>query len=345
MSNSTSELRRQRSSTLSATNSPIPKFSSGSRSPSDKDRPNIEPIYFVPRPEDPVSNSTLKTEPTPSSGELSMPRVVAGRESGLLSALEMTGVNKLHRLGIKGKGIKIGIIDTGIDYRHPALGGGFGPGFKVEGGYSFIDDEGVVASSPDPLATCLLGGHGTHVAGIVGMIPLNGTGFDIVGVAPEASIYAYRVFGCNGDSGSYLVLAAMSKALEDGVDVLSMSFGGGMTSWLSEDIYQSVVTNLKNAGVSVMAASGNYGSYGIYSQSDPARSTGAISVGSVANSRFPLVYSAVDDKNQTIPYASVWPLESEQGKSIYIVSPGLRCRCMGTCFRDRGSQQYCWYHK
>ncbi len=43
----------------------------------------------------------------------------------------MTGVDKAHAAGIKGKGIKIGIIDTGVDYRHPSLGGCFGSGCKI----------------------------------------------------------------------------------------------------------------------------------------------------------------------------------------------------------------------
>lgn len=85
------------------------------------------------------------------------------------SGLEMTGVDRLHALGIKGKGMKIGIIDSGIDYRHPALGGGIGEGFKVLGGYAFVDDnfdgDNEPIESSDPLTTCLTGGHGTHVAG------------------------------------------------------------------------------------------------------------------------------------------------------------------------------------
>ncbi len=60
--------------------------------------------------------------------------------------------------GIKGKGMKVGIIDTGVDYRHPALGGGFGPGRKIAGGYAFTDDDGNAISSPDPLTTCLEAG-------------------------------------------------------------------------------------------------------------------------------------------------------------------------------------------
>lgn len=68
--------------------------------------------------------------------------------------LSMAKVNELHSQGIKGKGVRIAVIDTGVDYRHPALGGCFGIGCKIEFGYDFIND------SPDPLATCIDGGHG-----------------------------------------------------------------------------------------------------------------------------------------------------------------------------------------
>lgn len=54
----------------------------------------------------------------------------------------MTGVDKLHEAGILGKGVKVAIIDAGIDYNHPALGGGFGPGFKVVGGYDLVGGSG-----------------------------------------------------------------------------------------------------------------------------------------------------------------------------------------------------------
>ena len=51
-----------------------------------------------------------------------------------------TGVQKLHDEGIKGEGVIIAIVDTGVDYNHPDLGGGFGPGFKVESGWDFLGD-------------------------------------------------------------------------------------------------------------------------------------------------------------------------------------------------------------
>jgi subtilisin family serine protease len=52
----------------------------------------------------------------------------------------LTGVDKLQAEGLNGTGIKIGIIDSGVDYRHPALGGCFGPGCKVAGGTDFVGD-------------------------------------------------------------------------------------------------------------------------------------------------------------------------------------------------------------
>ena len=66
------------------------------------------------------------------------------------------------------------------DYRHPSLGGGFGPGFKIEKGYSFVDDMwigGDTVESPDPFVTCFDGGHGTHVSGMLTTTSIVGEGF------------------------------------------------------------------------------------------------------------------------------------------------------------------------
>ncbi|KAI9596528.1 hypothetical protein BDF19DRAFT_342295, partial [Syncephalis fuscata] len=51
-----------------------------------------------------------------------------------------TGVDTMHRQGVMGKGVKIAIIDSGVDYLHPALGGAFGPNHKVAFGYDFVGD-------------------------------------------------------------------------------------------------------------------------------------------------------------------------------------------------------------
>ena len=80
-----------------------------------------------------------------------------------------TGVVKVHGAGICGKGVRVAIVDTGVDYLHPTLGECFGPGCKVAFGYDLVgDDHGdtrVPAPKPDPLATCFDGIHGTHGTG------------------------------------------------------------------------------------------------------------------------------------------------------------------------------------
>jgi hypothetical protein len=115
----------------------------------------------------PAQQASFKVDPNLSySYPPPLPSVADSSKAKLGSALEMGGVDKLHRRGIKGKGIKIGIIDTGVDYRHPALGAGFGPGHKIAGGHSFVFDNGTVGGGPDPLISCYGGGHGTHVAGL-----------------------------------------------------------------------------------------------------------------------------------------------------------------------------------
>ncbi len=76
-------------------------------------------------------------------------------------------------LGTRGAGVTVAIIDTGIDYQHPMLGGGFGPGLKVVGGYDFVNDD-------DPMDDA---GHGTHVAGIVAA-----SARELLGVASDAQL-------------------------------------------------------------------------------------------------------------------------------------------------------------
>ncbi|CAM2005583.1 S8 family serine peptidase [Acanthopleuribacter pedis] len=87
--------------------------------------------------------------------------------------------------GYDGSGQVIAILDSGIDYTHPDLGGGFGPGYKVIGGYEFIDND------TDPMDEHY---HGTHVAGIAA------ADGDIQGIAPKAKLLAYRVLDATGSA-------------------------------------------------------------------------------------------------------------------------------------------------
>ena len=104
--------------------------------------------------------------------------------------------------------------------RHPALGGGFGKGYKVEFGHDFVGDDynGVNKPVPDPdPMDCK--GHGTHVAGIIGA---NSPLFSVV--APNATLGMYRVFGCVGTASDEVLIAAYIRAHESGGKVFHQFF-------------------------------------------------------------------------------------------------------------------------
>ncbi|OTA94907.1 hypothetical protein M434DRAFT_381946 [Hypoxylon sp. CO27-5] len=293
---------------------------------------SVSPVYemFLPDPgfpEDLVNiDNPLLSYVEPSA----IPAISPKPDGNLASTLEMAGVDKLHQLGIKGKGVKIGIVDTGVDYRHPALGGGVGPDFKIAGGWSWLSDNGTAVESDNFLTTCYGGGHGTHVAGIVGMNPLEDGDrtLNISGVAPEATLYIYRVFDCstNGETTDR-VMAAMLRAQADGVDVISMSLSI-QESWQNRaDPLMTVAARLVDAGIAVIVAQGNSGSGSkydpqLYRTSTPAELPTIISVGSIANKNFPLVYTFTDSQGATIPYASLWPIEFPGGLGVYMIDDG-----------------------
>jgi subtilisin family serine protease len=137
----------------------------------------------------------------------------------------MGGVDKVRDQGYTGSGLFVAIVDTGVDYKHPALGGGFGAGFKIAHGYDFAGDayNGTNTAVPkaDPYSQC--NPHGTHVSGIVGA---NANEYNFTGVVPDATLGMYKVFGCAGTVGNDLLIAAFLKAQQDGADVITASIGG-----------------------------------------------------------------------------------------------------------------------
>jgi subtilisin family serine protease len=113
-------------------------------------------------------NSAANQTWIPIDNSTTLPHITGNMNTA--STLKMADLDKIHALGIKGDGMKIRIVDRGIDYYHPSLWGGFGPGFKIAGGYAFVDDnwDGVSRDpipGADPLTTCFGSGHGTHVSG------------------------------------------------------------------------------------------------------------------------------------------------------------------------------------
>ncbi|KAF6793422.1 subtilisin-like serine protease pr1c [Colletotrichum sojae] len=216
----------------------------------------------------------------------------------------MTQVDRLREAGFTGKGVKVAIVDTGVDYRHPALGGGFGEGFPVGYGWDLVGDEYDERSpapipDADPVDTCQ--GHGTHVAGII-MAQENELGF--TGAAPDVTLGAYKVSGCAGYTTSELLVAAFYKAYEDGSDVISCSAGDD-SGWAS-DAAGVAVSRIAEAGVPVVVAAGNSGNLGVWAVASPASGKSVAGIGSVDNTVLPNLMVRGEFKNETGEYAFGW---------------------------------------
>ncbi|KAI8647639.1 peptidase S8/S53 domain-containing protein [Parasitella parasitica] len=228
----------------------------------------------------------------------------------------MTQVDKVHsELKNKGKGIFVGVLDTGVDYLHPALGGGFGEGFKVIKGYDLVGDAYTGFNTPkpdnDPLDDCGLdteaSGHGTHVSGII-------AGYDestnFTGVAPEAKLGMWRVFGCKGSVTNDVIIKALLMAYDAGVDVINLSLGETNSWSTTTDAETSVVSKIVQRGVSVVISAGNSGARGIYTVGQPSTSVDAFSVASVENS----YYVSKDLKATGIDHTILYTASNDDSK-------------------------------
>ena len=170
----------------------------------------------------------------------------------LTQSVPLINADDVWAMGFSGQGVVVAIVDTGIDYRHPDLGGGFGPGYKVIGGYDFCNDDA------DPIDDHH---HGTHVAGIVAA---NGT---LKGVAPQAKLLAYKVLSSYGSGSTSDVVAGIERALDpdqnpstdDGADIINLSLGSYYTTVTSP--LAQAVENATQAGALCVCAAGNSGPY------------------------------------------------------------------------------------
>ena len=243
----------------------------------------VYPVLVVPRPETQAISPELAT------------------------AIAMTGADVAQsELGLTGTGVRVAVMDTGIDYHHPDLGGGFGPGTRVVAGYDFVGDRYDAAGSGGALIAhpdndpddC--NGHGSHVAGIIGASGNPATG-GARGVAPGVTFGAYRVFGCDGSTSSDIMLAAMERALDDGMQVLNMSIGAAFQTWPQYPTAAGADA-LVAAGMVVVTSIGNSGANGVYSASAPGVGKNVIGVGSFDNSHVALPVFTISPDNSAIGY-------------------------------------------
>ncbi|KAK4443219.1 peptidase S8/S53 domain-containing protein [Podospora aff. communis PSN243] len=208
----------------------------------------------------------------------------------------MAQVNRLHAKGITGKGIKVAIIDTGIDYRHPALGGCFGPGCLVSYGYDWF---GLLGEDSDPFDEC--NGHGTHVAGIVAAQP-NPLGF--IGAAPGVTLGAYKALTCTGGGREDVLVAAFNKAFDDGSDIIS--FSGSLSYGWNQHPLSVTVQRIVEKGVPCIASAGNTGADGLFTFGSPGAGKGVASVANIINAETPSIHTtasySMSGSSEPVPF-------------------------------------------
>ncbi|WP_449538030.1 S8 family serine peptidase [Ferdinandcohnia sp. Marseille-Q9671] len=200
---------------------------------------------------------------TEESGEVISPEVFSPQ---MASSAPFIGADDAWEAGFTGEGVTVAVIDTGADYTHPDLAHAFGE-YK---GWDFVDNDNDPQETPvgDPRGAKT--DHGTHVSGTVAA---NGT---IKGVAPEATLLAYRVLGPGGSGTSENVIAGIEKAVQDGADVMNLSLGNSLND---PDYATSIALDWAMAeGVVAVTSNGNAGPAN-WTVGSPGTSRDAISVG------------------------------------------------------------------
>ena len=155
------------------------------------------------------------------------------------------GAGTVHDGGNRGFGVKLAIIDSGINYNHPDLNDNYA------GGYDFVQGDG------DPMDVY---GHGTHVAGTA-CAEDNDNGdpdgpYGVVGVAPECALYALRVLDDRGLGDASDLIAAMQWAVDEGIQVANLSLGWDLDPG---DTVKAAFDNAEAAGLVIVAAACNNG--------------------------------------------------------------------------------------
>ncbi|ART76010.1 peptidase S8 [Sutcliffiella horikoshii] len=188
-----------------------------------------------------------------------------------------------HAQGVTGSGVKVAVLDTGIDASHEDL--------NVVGGASFVSEE------PDALTDG--NGHGTHVAGTIAAVN-NNTG--VLGVAFDVDLYAVKVLSAGGSGTLAGIAQGIEWAINNDMDVINMSLGGSTGS----STLKQASDNAYNSGIVVVAAAGNSGSFFglINTIGYPARYDSVIAVG------------AVDSNNNRASFSSV-------GSQLEVMAPGV----------------------
>ncbi|MHC8514333.1 S8 family serine peptidase [Sporosarcina sp. ITBMC105] len=209
------------------------------------------------------------------------------------TSIDFLGIEALWAEGFEGQGIKVAVLDTGIDADHPEFQGIYkgGKNFVPHTGTDYArpraDDD---ASETSPLdrpdhrpefnanGSSFYTSHGTHVAGTIAAIGSNEYG--IKGIAPKVDLYAYRVLGAYGSGSTSGIIKAIDTAVIEGMDVINLSLGGGANS--ETDGASFALNNAMLAGTIAVSATGNSGP-NRGTMGTPATSRLGIAVGNTTN--------------------------------------------------------------
>ena len=205
-----------------------------------------------------------------------------------------TRIGGMDRAGF---GIRIGIIDTGVDASHPAF---HDPGLAVPEGFpranaarelGWTNNKVIVARSYDTLygapapTESDVRGHGTAVAACAAAASTQGAYGEFAGLAPKAHVGSYRVFpGAGTQSEDDVILKALDDAVADGMNVINMSLGSPLALRAGDSVFGEVFRRLAALGVLVVVSAGNDGP-GAHTVGDNASQSDALAVGAVHNDR------------------------------------------------------------
>lgn len=205
---------------------------------------------------------------------------VETKGQGMADERSFLKVDQLHEEGYTGKGVKVAVLDTGIDYNHPDLKDAY------KGGYDFVQNDAdpmettyedwVKAGKPGGNAAAYVTDHGTHVAGTIAGQGKNNSEYATKGIAPDADLYAYRVLGPGGSGTVDGIIAAIDHAVAEGMEVMNLSLG----NTYNDPMYPTsiAINNAVLSGVTAVVAAGNAGNK-MYTVGAPGTAPLALTVG------------------------------------------------------------------
>jgi subtilisin family serine protease len=265
--------------------------------PSSEVAPNDLPVYGPALPT-PVGDGLASGTGNLNSGMTSGPdfdAIIEGQSASSLIEQAETLREEGGRLsadssgsGLNGGGQTIAVIDSGIAYDHVALGGGYGPGYRVVGGYDFAEND------DDPYDDAPAGYHGSHVAGLIAGDGYLDSGESFQGLAPESDLVALRVFDDSGNGNLQWIESALQWVIENHdtfenpITTVNMSLGTMLTDDNRFDAMAMLEDELKTLyenDIMVFAAAGNSFATMDHDTADdlmyPASSQYVVGVGSV----------------------------------------------------------------